>query len=398
MAKTLLAPEPKTIVQCPSCQAKYALDSGAVSAIPNPRFHCSRCDNVFEMQAQTGLPPAKHLKLSKQAAAPTPEPEVNSSVEDFDFEEFSGAEDSAESMHYEPTPEPTTENPAPVSTTFAPTPASPPRWSLTDAPQPSTINQPPPPVARAEASARTLNIPRKFQSGLVSAPHEAQDKKPSFQTSFSFDRPRTNAAELPQEQPLREPVAPRSKISLPKLRPARNGHSPWLNLMGFASPILVLLAIMAGLSFYLISHPQTAAKLSLAIFKGLPRTAPDGLLVEKVNFKPITLDNGDMVYLISGQVVNNSEETLRDVKVEGLAFDKHGNLIEKLLTHSGTTLGKTRVQSLSTEMINNLQSAKVSKLGPLQPGQKQDFAIALMNPDVSKANYFSARIYSVRGI
>ena len=36
-----------TIVQCPSCLTRYAVEAGSLSHSDTPRFHCSRCDHLF---------------------------------------------------------------------------------------------------------------------------------------------------------------------------------------------------------------------------------------------------------------------------------------------------------------------------------------------------------------
>lgn len=369
MARSLLttqSPNLKQIVQCPACQAKYALDAKTIESITNPRFHCSRCDNIFEVQSPTESPEARHLKLSKNIPAPLVSHDTPG--EEFDFQEFK----SEASQSYQ-------------------------KQSLdTDTSSYSLYSKP---AARPEApqQMRALDIPRKFQSGLVNAPHEAQPTSSKFQESFSFDQPRQamHAPPVPDLQmPTREILKSRPN-SINRMFEKPKGDR-WMGFIGFATPLFLLLAVLAGTSFYLAANPARAHQIGLSIFGNLPCPAPEGLMVNRVSFKPVTLDSGEIVYFLTGEIVNNSNKTLRDIQVEGLAFDKRGNLLDKLLVKSGGTLASTRIQSLSTEMISSLQNAKTPKRINLTPGTKQQFAIALMNPALNKAQYFSARVYSVR--
>ena len=40
--------EPHMVVDCPCCQTKFAVESSLIATYETPKFHCSRCDAVFE--------------------------------------------------------------------------------------------------------------------------------------------------------------------------------------------------------------------------------------------------------------------------------------------------------------------------------------------------------------
>ena len=42
-------PKP-AVVQCPSCQTKFSFDLSPIEEMNNPRFHCSRCDEIFRVE------------------------------------------------------------------------------------------------------------------------------------------------------------------------------------------------------------------------------------------------------------------------------------------------------------------------------------------------------------
>ena len=41
--------EPHVVVECPSCSTKFAVETSLVASYEIPKFHCSRCDSVFEL-------------------------------------------------------------------------------------------------------------------------------------------------------------------------------------------------------------------------------------------------------------------------------------------------------------------------------------------------------------
>ena len=40
------------VIECPSCKTRFAIDVQQLSGIDNPRFHCSRCNHVFDMPSE----------------------------------------------------------------------------------------------------------------------------------------------------------------------------------------------------------------------------------------------------------------------------------------------------------------------------------------------------------
>jgi len=39
-----------TVIQCPNCHTKFAVETSQIESYELPRFHCSRCDNVFSFE------------------------------------------------------------------------------------------------------------------------------------------------------------------------------------------------------------------------------------------------------------------------------------------------------------------------------------------------------------
>jgi predicted Zn finger-like uncharacterized protein len=51
------------LIQCPSCQTRFAVKQHVLAGIDEPKFHCSRCDNIFQIDGLTtssATSPAEH--------------------------------------------------------------------------------------------------------------------------------------------------------------------------------------------------------------------------------------------------------------------------------------------------------------------------------------------------
>ncbi len=40
-----------TIIQCPACNTKFALNASQLAGIDSPKFHCSRCNTIFSPES-----------------------------------------------------------------------------------------------------------------------------------------------------------------------------------------------------------------------------------------------------------------------------------------------------------------------------------------------------------
>jgi hypothetical protein len=170
----------------------------------------------------------------------------------------------------------------------------------------------------------------------------------------------------------------------------------WRSLFMVAAPLILCLACVALLAYVLKSSPATAEKFLAALNPAAELAAPAGLRVEGLRYQRIALEKGDTLVLISGQIVNGSSRVFKDVFIEAVGFDAAGKVLAKTRLNANSTLAKTRVKSLSPEMIENIQGSKSVKALNLDPSEKHEFAIGLLQPEMAKAKFFTARVYSVR--
>lgn len=342
----------QTIVQCPQCQTKFAVDSAVLAEVAAPRFHCSRCDFVFAFETK--------------AAAAAEKPMQN----------FAAPEPRAQQAESQP--------------------------RAAAANQPSAWTMGIPSVDRGGA-ARALEIPKNVESApRASAPHETHRDNFDF-TQMKLDFRKPVQSELPASSfddisaftvPEAAPQRSASNESPPAIDYQRPVTS-WSALVYTAAPLVAFLSLLIGVSYYLRQNNERAESLYAAMADNTAQVAPAELNLLNPKFKRIALDSGEAAYLVSGSVKNTSDRTFHDVVIEGLGFDESGELVARTQVDAGATLAKTRIRSLTPEMIKNLQSGQLKNRVELKPGASEDFSFALIDGEPSKARFFSARIYSV---
>jgi predicted Zn finger-like uncharacterized protein len=347
-----------SIIQCPQCQTKFAVEKTSIQHLDAPRFHCSRCDSVFAFDAKPKLP--KH-----SIAESNPE---QTTAAKFEPNEQAAKISTEEGAHS----------------------------SFTEASE--TIVR-----SRGLAPETDWELPRSLAIS-TSAQRQANPHVPSptteaTQIGFNFGGASAvgNAA-LQQDRHSNDPDLKRFEATpFPteaQLRP-RTGLSRWTSFAYLAAPLLFFVSGVLGTSAYLNQNASQGENLVLSISPNLPQIPPVEVSIEETGFRRAALDSGEVVYLVSGTLINNSEETFKDVQLEGLGFDSRGGLVSRTKIDAGATLAKTRIRSLSISMIEELQSGKIRSKQELKPGQSQEFTFALLDGKPELASYFSARVYSV---
>ena len=367
------------VIQCPSCHAKFALQTKTLEGIEFPRFHCSRCDHIFSKE--------ESLHNDSAAAQDSNESRNNS---DFEIDPWQSGDDAEKDES----------------------------WTM-DRKQNG-----------GEEFHKSLEVPRSYNpKQSLSAPHEnaaaeSRREKPAkgaSQVEFDFATSRSDAADasdddswaavqidMPEREKemqfsYREEAAGVSDKALAKL-PAqiawqallRQRPAVWRGCLFLAGPIVIFLMLLWGIGQILEANPNGADWISQQLFPNAERVAPEGLLISEIKQREVDLEDGERIRLISGTLENRSKQSFHDIQLEALTFDKTGKRLSSLKVDAGSTLAKTRVKSLSLEMIKLLQSTAPAKRFELKPDQTSDFAIAIPLEGDSDAHYYSARVYSVK--
>jgi len=399
-----------TIIQCPSCRTRFAVDSSSLAQLEFPKFHCSRCDHVFSMEESS------HFYVEPRRNG------GNGSVKVFDaspedINNFRTQEDE-ESFDV-------------------------PSWR------------------NDRNASRGLEIPRSFENNFQAAPpHESlhggddisgdfdEQQMPlfgsnlrntdtrSFRPGVLFGHRRSDTGSSPRGFSLKDDTSlspsdfgnvqydfidekepgggdggsgrkGRDLTEAPaatQILPSGAAPSPWRTLGMLSLPLGAMLLVLLVLSLFLSNNSAISRSISGYFSPGGQQVAPAALHISEARFKRVTLENGENVGIISGSISNNTPEAFKEVTLEGFAFDARGKPVASQRVSAASSLAKTRIKSLTLDMIESLQSGQLSKGFRLDPGEKYEFAMALIPPENSQATtaqmanvrYFGTRIYSVR--
>lgn len=413
------------IIQCPSCQTKFSVNTDMLNEHELPRFHCSRCDHVFDMEAKP-----ESIAIDNQGKAPS-KIAVTTSAPTAILPPIL-QEEPPISPSFNILPENIAEKND--STTVKPTLLSSPILDQSKSLQiPRTIDETIMPSAPHESNQLnefeqlSMNLTSSQTDSPIETPPEDSDSlpygvsigKPYFDNALqkeahdaakeiaqalsgtTNDFPQRSNFEIsPPSSRSDLDIIPHDDIELVNHRLTPQ-VSPWRGFFVLLTPLLFTLAMLSIWAFILSNSPNISERFADSLGSSLPKFAPAGLRVEGIKFNKIILDSGEVVHTIQGKLKNDSVESIDEIIVEGLVFDKSGKLITHSKINAASSLADSRIKSLPLEMIQNLQRAKPSKRSTLVPGADQSFVVALIDEekeriDLSKAAYFSARIHSVR--
>ncbi len=412
--KTVSDPSENTpthrVIQCPNCQTKFAVDSSVLSGLDFPRFHCSRCDNIFALEASS---------ITRAPLFPQMQPKASSPSQEEFLKEF--PTDHDEEKDQSPHSQPTVHRSYPVPP-FEKDSGSLPYVSSSDLPADTfTMPEQPPensheefrsfmpkrveaaaPILGEEQLEMPLEIPSTF--GSASPGIEETQVIPSWEEYKSQNILNTGPTVQPMtsrqnsiQPPLSEPELTSSTDHLAAVASiARGSSSRWYGLGVLALPLVALLVLLIGTTLFMNSSPASASSIVKSMFPNIKLAAPQDLFIKDTQFKRILLDSGDSVSLITGVVVNKSSMPVRNIEIEAAAFNSAGEIVARRKLPASATLAKSRIHSLSLDMIESIQTGPARKITQLKPGERTEFAIALFGPELSRARFFSARVFSVR--
>jgi predicted Zn finger-like uncharacterized protein len=322
------------IIQCPSCSTKFALSSEAVSGSSTPKFHCSRCDSIFSQEIEL-----------KQEVTP---------------------------LHEEPL--------------FEDLPPPPP---------------PPPPLAQTSltfdeplaADAFDFSFDEDDEKIFARFDTGSGDNEQSEISVAKFDDEPMGYGSLVREQAiLHDPLAATAPSFIQRIKvPAKHK-----SLVYLLAPCAVFLCFALCVAILSSTAPTIIASAANLIAAEKTTIGPRDIFVKNTKVKRIALDSGEMVTQITGTAVNKSADTLRDITVEAAVYDKASKQVGTNKTLISSNIGKSRIQSLTPEMILDLQLTSSARSFSIKAGQEAPFtAIVLEAPSKNGApKFFTARVFS----
>lgn len=405
----------KSVLTCPKCVTRFAIESALLQLEDVPRFHCSRCDNVFSLSESTISPLVEksnnHNDITVQTKSlQTKSVQTRNMQPESENMEDALIEDTKKESNQ------TTSAQSIPSTQIGPFEM--PRPEITEVlvskPPESSLN-----TGQSISYSGSLKIPSKIAPQHRSkAPMEFNDARRDLknQTSFEFESNLTNQSSVRTKAPEDAPSSSShsnaqnseyatshsrdnaSQAGIPNAPALNSTRSGWRALALTTAPLAGFIIVLIFISILASTNPIKTQEIIASLSNSAPSIPDSGLHISDVNIRKVTLDDGESVYLISGEIKNNSAKDFSDVQIEGQAFDRAGALVTRVKAQAASNLALTRVKSLSIDMIRNLQGSRESSRTIIPAGKKQEFALAISGDQAIQAAYYSARIYSAREI
>jgi hypothetical protein len=486
------------VIQCPQCRSEFAVEKQLLDSNSPIFFHCSRCDNVFEKPVYI-RDLKDHLSLSSEA-------KLNIAGNESNFEISSEQLRTAVPASQKETPPSVTSL---TKNTLHQEKERTPKGggSKLHARHENNIktaSRETPQKKRSQTQAlgmfkdslqetldRTLDTLKVFKKlpNFIGLPQQnkriksrpAQDTK----EGSSLDQ-KTGSERTPHEvaftdhtitnqkeevssltdlhtDPIKESsiLQKGSDLDQNRIQISRaSGTHPqsWSGFMLLVAPILLFLSCIALVSIYSTNAPVATERVLSFLSTPHLSPPPPGLSIIETQFRKLSLEDG-AVYLITGTLFNDSDQSFKDITVQGFVYDAMGNSILTSFSSLTSALSELDLKTLddqikkSSKYIHNiaLQSSgmhsvtsdkkatkanedtsqnrdgeapaellltknsvlslaqTVRKNAPsIQPKQKFNIVILLNNkPNVPEAlikienelqrsKYFGARIYSVK--
>lgn len=427
------APAPHIVVVCPSCKTSFAVETAAVAALETPRFHCSRCDDIFVMkdapsdmlplggvQVQSITNPGSQGRnIQTRGRAPAPESIIQSS-------DFSLGDDSTylhnESLYNESTsleaksthanltngepPKHTKEQPttqrSELSLLNRSLDESEPEgvesesvdWesffeppALGTARKSSDIPAAPPPPTKPSSRQFVLSDPPP----AIGDPSPGAPRRSPPETQRN---PQPLRSSIPKEAHVAateayRPSPRRTESSSDRLSTDSAGIAGRLSarmqgLISLSLPILGALSLFLCISYCARLSPQSIDALANLATPSVIQDSslalpPSALTVRNLSLSFEKTRNKEIVPVARGILANDSTKSFDDVQLEVIGFNARGEIIASSKAPLRSALSNEKVSNLSLDAVRRYQSSLSTKSSLIGGQERAPFAIALLN-------------------
>jgi hypothetical protein len=179
--------------------------------------------------------------------------------------------------------------------------------------------------------------------------------------------------------------------------PRRSGG---LSVLPYISLFGILLLIFSVVT---LTYQASPARLE-SFIKNIPWFGPmviknnhlrDGILVQSLRSGFHIIEGGHKVFVISGEVVNRTQVSVREIRVEGLTYTKEGEEIESQAISIGNPISKKLLQDMTAREISVLQELKPQKQYEIPPDKSATFIIVFLKPP-ENIKAFSCKVLSAK--
>ncbi len=396
------------VVTCPSCSTKFSILKEIVENLSSPRFHCARCENIFTVSELTeeinltkrehvfkSLPEKEEVVVPKRPLPTIEEPQqiIEKETQHKTYEIPTGFVESV--------------NVTAPREIFGEEEEIKTKKSKNNSWGKKKTNQLAFDFENQKIKTSQTKITRIAPKTLVSKSNNVNSS--NFSTT-SNQKLAPNPLEYDEDfsftDSLKINISKLFNFKLPKIKWHNSLNTSWFlnnswkDFLYIASPLLIFLSFLFCLSLIFTNFPNSAKTFTKLLAGSSTEVAPVGVYINNLRHQKIILDSGDEAHLISGKIINSSDQKLKGLKIQGLGLSSTGTPVLSAIVPFQGTLAKAKTKSLTPKMINEIQ--RNSKSVSVSPGGKEDFTIALVKnsnyltgSNTKDVSYYSARVYSV---
>ena len=174
------------------------------------------------------------------------------------------------------------------------------------------------------------------------------------------------------------------------------------NLTRLSLPVLSTVGAVCILGYAARLMPQTLDSifqtLVPSVITGKISRLPDpSLQVQQVTLEFEKTQSKETIPVVRGVINNTADNSIQDVLVEALGFNARGEVVVRAQAPLRSALARERISDLPLETVKKFQTSLSARNSTIGAGEKVAFTVALLpeNGAANEVNYFSARIFSV---
>ena len=433
--------EPHVVVACPSCKTKFAVESSLVASYEVPKFHCSRCDLVFQFNRPSQqkdhmhsdakesprwvLSDNTHAHTSNPFSQPQPESTTLKSS-DFTLGEYPTRQPQAIESHSTPLEERaglsllglrssagqsissaitrretlSRASQTPSSTTVNRQTTEPPNesgeldpFSLFDSPTAQPQNHvgalSPSTAPEVQHPARSVSSEKPLVTKTQATPDRNTANSTAHVPESDSETPMQSVSSLARAQLIASHAL--SKLS------ERNR-----SLVSMSAPILFLVGFCCVISYASAFAPKTSDSVLRSIAPSLitgkvALLPPAELLVQGVTIDFEKTQSKETIPVVRGVVPNSGTFSVEDVLIEALAFNAQGELVSRSRAPLWSALDREKISDIPLSTVEKYQTSLRAPNSTIRAGERVSFTVALLANSAGQEpiSFFSARIFSV---
>jgi predicted Zn finger-like uncharacterized protein len=209
------------------------------------------------------------------------------------------------------------------------------------------------------------------------------------------------------------PLSTHEALPTERTRRSMSTSGHWQGSAVLSIPLFGTLAMLVGFSYFAYLTPSSSTFVAKSIvptfLRGpLPQLPPNELVVKGLSLHFEKTQTKEIIPVIRGSLVNGTERELDGVVLQGLGFDRNGEVVLDAQAPLRSALGRENIGDLPLNTVQKFQNSLSARSSSIKPGEQVPFTLALLSKRTSDTSindgessakamkFFSARVFSTK--